>query len=141
MDATNEALIKFLMAYLGIVIGIGLVVWLIQTIAMWKLFSKAGEAGWKAIIPIYNMYIYFKIAGIPNVYWLLLLVSVLTAIPNPIVVYACLVIGIVITFYHASKISKAFGHGLGYTLGLLFLNTIFLLILGFGSSKYELKND
>ena len=32
--------------------------------AMWKIFTKAGEKGWKAIIPVYNMIILFKISGL-----------------------------------------------------------------------------
>ena len=39
------------------------IIWLIfQTIALWKVFEKAGEAGWKSLIPFYNLYSTFKIA-------------------------------------------------------------------------------
>ena len=38
-----------------------LVVYVLLVIADWKIFSKAGEEGWKSLIPIYNMYILFKI--------------------------------------------------------------------------------
>lgn len=30
-------------------------------VAMWKIFQKAGEPGWKAIIPFYNSYTMYKI--------------------------------------------------------------------------------
>lgn len=43
-----------------------------------------------------------------------------------------------IVFYH--KLSKAFGHGIGFTLGLIFLNPIFMLILAFGGSQYVGNN-
>ncbi|MBR3281478.1 MAG: hypothetical protein IKI57_06580 [Clostridia bacterium] len=32
-------------------------------VGLWKIFTKAGEKGWKALIPIYNAYILFKISG------------------------------------------------------------------------------
>lgn len=32
---------------------------------MWKLFEKAGEKGWAAIIPVYNMWIVLKMVGRP----------------------------------------------------------------------------
>ena len=32
-------------------------------IGLWKIFTKAGEKGWKSLIPIYNVYILFKISG------------------------------------------------------------------------------
>ena len=44
---------------------IGLVIAVIIIAAMWKLFTKAGEPGWAAIIPIYNFIVLLKIAGRP----------------------------------------------------------------------------
>jgi hypothetical protein len=44
-------------------------------VACWKVFEKAGEKGWKAIIPIYNEYITYKIAGIKNWFWWSLLIA------------------------------------------------------------------
>ena len=40
--------------------------------AIWKVFSKAGQPGWAAIIPIYNIYVMCKVAGRPG-WWLLLM--------------------------------------------------------------------
>ena len=48
--------------FTGIVLIIALVIAIIQIIAMWKLYTKAGEKGWKSIIPIYNLVILFKIS-------------------------------------------------------------------------------
>lgn len=31
-------------------------VYVIQVIGLWKMFTKAGIPGWKAIIPVYNTY-------------------------------------------------------------------------------------
>src|SRR5271168_1491484 len=38
----------------------------------WKIFSKAGEPGWAAIVPIYNLVVLMKVAGKP-VWWFILL--------------------------------------------------------------------
>ncbi|MGZ3767577.1 MAG: signal peptidase I [Mucilaginibacter sp.] len=38
---------------------------------LWKLFEKAGETGWKAIIPIYNAYVMIKLSGRPS-WWVIL---------------------------------------------------------------------
>lgn len=38
-------------------------------VVMWKVFSKAGQGGWKIFIPIYNEYIRFKIAHSTDKYW------------------------------------------------------------------------
>ena len=36
-------------------------------VALWKIFTKAGEPGWKSIIPIYNIIMLLKIVGRPVV--------------------------------------------------------------------------
>ena len=41
-----------------------------------------------------------------------------------------------ITIIETYKVSRAYGHGFPYFLGLLFLEPLFILILGLGSSKY-----
>ena len=40
---------------------IGLALTVLAIIAMWKMFEKAGEPGWAAIVPFYNIYVLFKI--------------------------------------------------------------------------------
>ena len=90
--------------------------------AMWKVFSKAGQPGWAAIIPIYNMYVMCKIAGRPGWWVILLLIPLVNFI---ILIILCI------------DISKAFGKGVGFGLGLLFLGIIFWPILGFGSAQYH----
>ena len=37
----------------------------------WKMFEKAGEPGWAAIIPIFNIIVFLKIAGRP-IWWVVL---------------------------------------------------------------------
>lgn len=90
-------------------------------VALWKIFTKAGEEGWKAIIPFYNMYTEYKLFWGNG--WLFLL----TIIP-----LVNIVVGIILW----NKMSKAFGHGVGFTLGLIFLPYIFLPILGFNGDEY-----
>ena len=54
-----------------LVMIIGLIIALFMIIAMWKVFTKAGQPGWGCIIPIYNAYLMIKIACKPG-WWLLL---------------------------------------------------------------------
>ena len=86
------------------------------------IFKKAGQEGWPALIPIYSTYILLKVIGRPG-WWLLLFL-----IPF---------VNIVIYIIMMNDLSKSFGHGVGFTLGLLFLSIIFLYILAFGSSTYR----
>ncbi|TMK34664.1 MAG: hypothetical protein E6G58_11035 [Actinobacteria bacterium] len=47
------------------------------------------------------------------------------------------IVNIVILIIVLNDLSENFGHGVGFTLGLLFLSWIFLMILAFGSSTYR----
>jgi hypothetical protein len=53
--------------------------------ALWQVFVKAGQPGWKAIIPIYNYYIMLKIVGRPG-WWLILYIIPLVNIIIGIIV-------------------------------------------------------
>lgn len=90
-------------------------------VAWWRIFVKAGHPGWAALIPIYNIIVMLRIVRRPG-WWLLLLF-----IPfiNPIV--------FLILMY---DLARAFGRGIGFTLGLICLNPIFILLLGFGPAQY-----
>ena len=57
--------ISSLMLLGGMYLMIAFAWWLLQIIANWRIFTKAGEAGWKSIIPIYGDYISYKIAWQP----------------------------------------------------------------------------
>jgi len=88
---------------------------------VWKLFVKAGQFGWAAIIPIYNYYVMLKVVKRPG-WWLLLFLI-------PIVGF---VFGIIV----AIDIAKSFGKSGGYAVGIIFLPYIFLPMLGFGDAVY-----
>ena len=55
----------------GVVYGAAALIWFALTIlANWLMFMKAGEAGWKSIIPVYNTYTAYKIAWTPNMFYI-----------------------------------------------------------------------
>jgi len=93
----------------------------VYIVAYWKIFEKAGEAGWKSLIPIYNMYIVLKIVGFSGWYLLLFFVPF---------------VNFLFWIYVAYKLAVAFGYGVGMTI-LEFIAGIGLLIIGFGDSKYH----
>ncbi|MCR5207547.1 MAG: DUF5684 domain-containing protein [Eubacterium sp.] len=100
---------------------ISLAISILYIIAMWKLFEKAGEEGWKALIPFYNAYTLVKIAYGNGIMFLLLLIPV---------------VNFVFIFIYMINLAKAFGKSSGFGIGLVFLAPIFMMILGFGSDQY-----
>jgi hypothetical protein len=91
-------------------------------IGWWKLFTKAGQPGWLAIIPIVNGIIYIQISGKP-VWWILLLL-----IP---------IVNIIVLFLIHQSLAERFGQGILFALGLMFLTPFFVLILAFGDYRYR----
>jgi len=99
-----------------------LVLAVVALVAGWKVFSKANQAGWKILIPIYNAYIVLKIVGRPG-WWLLLFL-----IPF---------VNIIISVIIAIDLAKSFGKSEAFGIVALFLfSLIGYLILAFGDAKY-----
>lgn len=134
-------------------------------ISSWKIFTKAGEKGWKSLIPFYNMYILFKIVNMKGWFWFMIglsiVVSLITSI-NGLVGYTIsdfdfnnfdfqthlptfitLVVFFFINLYvlgvYCWRTSKVFGHGKGWAIGLFLIPNLFWLMLGFGKSTYSKK--
>ena len=105
----------------GFVTIVYLAVVVLVFVALWHIVAKAGRPGWEGIIPIYNYYVILKIVGRPG-WWLIL--------------YFIPVVNIVIGIIVLYELSKSYGKGGGFTVGLIFLSFIFFPILGFGDSRY-----
>lgn len=95
-------------------------------ICHWKIFTKAGQEGWKCLIPFYNIYVQLQIAKQPTI-WLLYFF-----IPFANIYFAV---------KHIHGLSKAFGKDIAFTLGLIFLPFIFYAILAFGNTRYIYNNE
>ncbi len=87
----------------------------------WMSFVKAGQPGWAAIVPIYNVYILTKIAKKPGIWVLFLLIPI---------------VNLVILVLLSLEVARQFGKGSGFGVGLALLGFIFWPILGFGDAKY-----
>jgi len=99
-----------------------LLVFVIVAAGMWKMFEKAGEPGWAALVPIYNLVVLVKIAG-KEVWWVVLML-----VPCVNFVAAVMV---------CIDIARKFGKDTVYGVGLAFLPFIFFPMLGFGAAQYN----
>ena len=104
----------------GLVIGLGLIVLMLAS--LWKIFAKMTQPGWYGIVPILNWCVIAKKSG-KDWWW-----GLLTLVPCIQVIFQIILL---------NQLSKLFGKGVGYTLGLIFLPFIFLPILAFGSAQYQ----
>jgi hypothetical protein len=101
---------------------IGLAIFAAVIAGVWKVFTKAGQPGWGALIPIYNVVLLLQIAKRP-VWWLLLLFVPL--------------VNLVVTVVVSVDIAKRFGKGVGFGMGLAFLGFVFYPVLGFSDARYQ----
>lgn len=149
-----------------VILIISIVVLLLTIIARWRMFSKAGVGGWRAIIPILSSYTTYKICWAGIAYWIYLVLGIFVYLfewlaypvdqllqltdteaiiaflqtPANQVFFIISLVFVCIRFIWVIvktwKTSKVFGHGFGYFLGLLFFPLIFECIIGFGRSEY-----
>ena len=98
-----------------------IVAYLLAALPLMGVFLKADEPGIAAFIPIWNALVLLKIVGRP--WWWLLL-------------YLIPIVGLIVAIVVCYDLAKSFGHGVGFTVGLVLLSWIFLLILWLGRSRY-----
>ncbi len=147
---------------------ISVIVYVLSVIGMWMTFRKAGRMGWLSIIPVVNTivicligwqkvwpFIVEVVVGAIGVIMTLFggLLAILTGFgmgvgTGPIigllvVGVVLMIIALIIYIMITHRLSKSFGHGAGYTVGLILIPLIMYLVLGFGKSEYiyEKKRD
>jgi hypothetical protein len=139
MDAQNQ------LAALGA--GIMIIVMIFEflfialmIICQWIVFAKARQPGWAVLIPVYGLIIFLKLIGRP-VSWIawflqlfvfLIFAAVFPGIITGLLFFLSAVSGLVFAIISTNDLSKSFGKGAGFTVGLIFLPFVFYPILAFG---------
>ncbi len=91
-------------------------------ITLWLIFEKAGQHGWSALVPVHNGVKLLEATGKPG-WWIFL--------------YSVPILNIIIHIKMLNGLSKSFGHGVGFTLGLIFFPFIFFPIIAFSGNQYQ----
>lgn len=114
-------------------------------IGCFKIFEKANEKGWKSLIPVYNIYLLYKIFWKTKYFILLLIISFVCTVPTYFIynqeLYELLIFILMLNLlFHqiilSIRISRSFGKNIFWSLGIIFFPYIFIIILGFNKSKY-----
>ncbi len=107
----------------GLVVALaGLALYLFFTAGYWRVNSKAGLPGWGCLIPFYNLVLWMRCGGKPGWWAVWLFVP-----PISFVIYVII----------AYEIARNFGKGVAFSVGLVFVPTVFAAILGFGKATYD----
>lgn len=154
----TAASVAAIMLILGIGAIIALVVFVI--IAWCKIFKKAGIHPGKFFIPVYGGWLAWDIADCGGLYIASFVISVVASTISTLISSAAInssrysysydsstLNGIMVVYVIAAiiclifqiifccKLANAFGKSGGFAVGLIFLNPIFIMILGFGSAQ------
>ena len=116
-----ELLILFFIAYI-----------IFNLIILWKFAVKTGYPGWSLYIPIYSNFVWFRIAGMDTVWFILSLAPnfILYMYPGNMGVYiVSIIFSLIVSFCFCHSLARRFGKDIGYAFGLMFLNPIFIAIL------------
>ncbi len=118
----------------------------LEVVACWRIFRKAGQGGWKSLIPVYSNFVRYKISWRPLWFWvgaLLLAASIGLSYcsgQSLILDAAALIVWAASCLIHLAgcwNLSRAFGQGALFALGLALFSPLFTLILGLGGAEYR----
>jgi hypothetical protein len=100
---------------------VSLAIYVLLVVGTWRVFQKADRPGWWAIIPIWNAVVLLQISGRSG-WWVL--------------GYAVPLLNLFVYIRWGIEMAQSYGRGIGFAIGLILLEPLFLIILGFDSSRY-----
>jgi len=109
---------------------VALAIYVYFAVCLWRIFEKAGIAGYKAIVPFYNLAKLCQVAGKPS--WIVWVIAFGLCVPviGNLTVFVSL-------FYLYYFVAKRFGHGTGFAFGLFFLPPVYFGLLAFGDATWS----
>lgn len=152
MEAMLEMFAGSLGSFIGPIVATLLSGVILTYCIRWFIFVKAGQKGWKALIPFYSDYITYKIAWDGRIYLATLIASIASTVLGSIFglihpalgMFFSIVLSTVATAAKAIadlilnfKLARAFGKSDYFFVGLYFLNNVFTAILAFGECEYQ----
>jgi hypothetical protein len=131
-------------AIFAVTVILSVIRYLLTAIGYSKMYRKAGVAGWKAFIPVYNTYNNYKISWNGKMFFLsAALYILLTALANSTMLALQLVsaaagIALIVVMVNQNvKMAKLFGKGAGTGIALMFFPGITSLVLGLGKAAFQ----
>lgn len=97
-----------------------LAIFAVVVVGAWKVFEKAGQPGWAAIVPIYSTYVFVVEIAKKDMVWFILSIFIPFAVIVP-----CM------------DAAEKFGKERAYGIGLALLPFVFFPMLGFSDARYQ----
>ena len=137
-------------AWLAALMAAGLALAAVEVVSNWRILSKAGEPGWKVLVPFYGSYAYAKAVWMGEAFFVSLALGAASSASlgaaSAAKGYAATALGfagaaayvacLLMQVFMLHATSKSFGHGALFTAGLVLLRPVFKLALAFGKDEY-----
>ena len=125
-----------------------LIYYVLLTVAQWHIFKKAGEKGWKALIPFYSIFVSHHLIGMRHIWFILDIIFWVTEVILDIVegtplwledafFYAALIFTLISEILHIMKLCYCYTKSELFGIGLFVLPPVFSMILAFDKSEYH----
>ena len=131
---------------LPILISLVVIATLVLLLIAWcRIFRKADLPWERVFVPVYGGYWQYGIANCKGLFWANLGLNVFSVLLGFLVQdrsgrntlsIIIFIASLVLFSVYCYRLSDVFGHGIGFTIGLVLLHPIFIMILGFGDSEY-----
>jgi hypothetical protein len=105
-----------------ILLALALLAALASLAGSWRIYEKAGEPGWAALVPIYNLFVLLRIIGAPAWWIILLLVPGVNLLASALCTW---------------RLARVFGYGVLGFLALALIPVVMVPALGFGAARYR----
>ena len=123
----------------------------LELMGRWQVYRKMGIAPWKCLIPYYSTYVTYRAVWSVQFFWAWLVLELASSfLPSPfalelrflvrLIAFVVLVLLTVCNVLFCYQLSRAFGEGIAFTVGLFLIPWIFYLILGF-SSRMQFRGN
>ena len=138
-DDAAESLIAMGVVFIIVFAIIMIAIAAFSIVVMWKLFEKAGEEGWKCLIPFYNLYVLAQIAYGHNpakngMCLAIALVPIGSFIPY--VGFLASIAELVLEIMMFIELARAFGKSDGFAVGLILIGIVFMAIIAFDKDTF-----
>src|SRR5690242_15241696 len=104
----------------GVIVLVIIATLVVSIASLWRLFESVGEPGWAAVVPVYNLVVTLRVAGM-SAWWMLALL-----IPY---------VGVLAFLPVALAFAQRFGRGAGFGVGIWLFPFIFFPILAFSAPR------
>lgn len=132
---TTKYVVFNMFNWFGNILNLALAV--LSVIGMWRMFTKAGENEWGAIIPFYNRYLLFKISDMKHWFWAELVLSIVYGVA--LGAFVVFIIGVLISSFSTVDYNSAL-NGTGISFVIVIVTGVLLFILHIVRNVFLARN-